>query len=116
MYKQLKFGRKFLLIVLQNHRNTKVTAPPLEQVRAYQDVIGSKYSAVYEYYEALDGLKLMIELSGNECVQNQFLKRWTHNHYVRFLFLFCPNGKICMCILNAPGTFHDSYMADYGIY
>ncbi len=32
------------------------------------------------------------------------------------LFVFCPDRKIPLCLLNAPGTFHDSTMADYGIY
>lgn len=26
-----------------------------------------------------------------------------------------PDGKICICLINAPGTLCDSYMADYGI-
>ncbi len=30
--------------------------------------------------------------------------------------MFCPDGKIPLCLLNAPGTFHDSTMADYGLY
>ena len=32
------------------------------------------------------------------------------------MFIFSPDGKICVCLLNAPGTFHDSTMADYGVY
>ena len=30
--------------------------------------------------------------------------------------MFGPDGKICICALNAPGTFHDSTMADYHVY
>ena len=29
---------------------------------------------------------------------------------------FAPNGKIRVYLLNAPDTFHDSTMTDYGIY
>ena len=29
---------------------------------------------------------------------------------------FSPVGKIRICLLNASGTFHDSTMADYGVY
>ena len=32
------------------------------------------------------------------------------------VFVFAPDGKIKACILNAPGTFHDSAIADYGAY
>ena len=35
---------------------------------------------------------------------------------VLLFLVFTPNGKMCMCLLNTPGTFHDSIMADYGIY
>ena len=30
--------------------------------------------------------------------------------------MYTPDGKISLCLLNAPGTFHDSTIADYGIY
>ena len=30
--------------------------------------------------------------------------------------MYGPDGKICICVLNAPGTFHDSIMADYHVY
>ena len=30
--------------------------------------------------------------------------------------MFSPDGKIRLCFLNAPDTFHDSVMSDYGIY
>ena len=30
--------------------------------------------------------------------------------------MFSPDGKICLALLNAPGTFHDSIMSDYGVY
>ena len=30
--------------------------------------------------------------------------------------IFSLDGKIRLCLLNAPGTFHDSTMVDYGIY
>ena len=30
--------------------------------------------------------------------------------------MFSPDGKIRMTLLNAPGTFHDSMMVDYGNY
>ena len=45
-----------------------------------------------------------------------FFNGWTHGHYVNSLFLFVPDGKIRGCVLNAPGTFHDSTMAEYGMY
>ena len=34
----------------------------------------------------------------------------------QFFFVLSSDGKIRMTLLNAPGTFRDSTMADYGIY
>ena len=45
-----------------------------------------------------------------------FYNGWTHGHYVNSILAFSPDSKIRMCLLNAPGTFHDSSMLDYGIY
>lgn len=45
-----------------------------------------------------------------------FYNGWTHGHYVNCLFLFAANGLICGSVYNAPGVFHDSTIADYGMY
>lgn len=36
--------------------------------------------------------------------------------YVNCLFIFAPDGRIRTTVYNAPGTFHDSAMADNGVY
>ena len=48
--------------------------------------------------------------------QNQYFNGLTHGHCVNSLFVFGPDGKIYIFVLNAPGTFHDSTMADYHVY
>ena len=32
------------------------------------------------------------------------------------IFVFAPDVNICVCLLNAPCTFHNSTMAAYGVY
>jgi hypothetical protein len=60
----------------------------------------------------MDGLKLRLERSGDATIQNNFYNGWTHDHYVSNLFLFSPDGRVRACYINAPGTFHDSTMAN----
>ena len=67
-------------------------------------------------WAAADGLKMNFQQAGVDAVQNMFFNGWTHGHYVNSVFVFTPDGKIRMCVINAPGTFHDSCIADYGIY
>ncbi|KAG9404967.1 hypothetical protein AC1031_004065 [Aphanomyces cochlioides] len=61
-----------------------------------------------------DGLKLYLEQSGDAVIQNMFYNGWTHDHYVSNVFVFCPNGVIAACVLNAPGSMHDSLIAECG--
>ena len=116
MYKWLKFSRKVLLHVLSRDLNAKVIPPTVDKIRFYQNIIGSKYPLCSDVYAAADGIKLLIQQSGDEQKQNRFYNGWKHGHYVNCIFVFCPDGKIVLCLLNAPGTFHDSTMADYGMY
>ena len=50
-------------------------------------------------------------------MQNYFYNGGTSNHYVSNLFPFAPDGTICVCVLDAPGSLHDSTVADFsGLY
>jgi len=35
---------------------------------------------------------------------------------VNSIFCFAPDGKIKICTINCPGSWHDSTQADYGVY
>ena len=116
MYRWLKFSRKVLLHVLSRDSDSKVSLPTVNDVRFYQAAISEKYPLCHEVWGAADGLKLLIQSSEDEAKQNKNFNGWTHGHYINCCFVFAPDGKIRVCILNAPGTFHDSTMADYGVY
>ncbi len=62
----------------------------------------------------MDGLKLYLEQSGDQVIQNMFYNRWTHDHYVLLVFVFCPDGTIPIAAINYPGCFHDSQLAEWG--
>ncbi len=42
----------------------------------------------------MDGLKLMLEQSGDDLIQEQFYNGWMHNHYMASLMCFRPDGTI----------------------
>ena len=65
---------------------------------------------------AADGLKIPLAKCSNWQVQNQFYSAWAANTFVNCVFVFAPDRKIKACVLNAPGTFHDSAIDDYGAY
>ena len=105
-----------LLFALINDVDAKIAHPTDEEVRYYQSAIGFKYPSISEVWAAADGLKCTIECPENGVEQNKFYNGWTHGHYVNSVFVFSPNGKIRICLINAPGVFHDSAMSDYGVY
>jgi hypothetical protein len=59
----------------------------------------------------MDGLKLLLECSGDEEEQNDFYNGWTGDHYVSVLLVFCLDGTIPMCCYNVPGSQHYSKIA-----
>ncbi len=62
----------------------------------------------------MDGLKLMLEQSGDALIQGQFYNGWSHNHYVMSVICFCPDGTILIVFCSIPGAVYDSQVADYG--
>eukprot|EP00536_Pseudo-nitzschia_multiseries_P018894 jgi/Psemu1/57838/gm1.57838_g len=121
MYRWLKFGHKLLLSALQDNPAATVCLPNEEETQQYFNDIAAKYPALgpHRVWGACNGLKLHLQQSGN-CVtwtkQNQYYNGWTCGTYVNSVFLFCPDGRIRACVLNAPGSWHDSTQADYGLY
>jgi hypothetical protein len=102
---------------LRNNERSRPSMPTDNEIAGFVSAISTKYPALTNCWGAIDGLKLWLQRSGNNKIQNLFFNSWTHNHYVCNLFLFSPDGKIQACYVNAPGTMHDSTMASWsGIY
>ena len=116
LYKWLKFARKILLSVLINHPEAAVVTPNDEEIIFYISCIGAKYKYCPNVWAAMDGMKLLVEKSSNDRIQNHFYNSWKSSTYVNSLFLFAPDGRIRDTVYNCPGTFHDSTMASYGLY
>ena len=116
LYLWLKFGRKVLLHVLSRETRALVRLPNEEEVRFFCHVIANKYPVLQDVWGAADGLKLTIQSPTDHTKQNKFYNGWHHSNNINSVFVFSPDGKIRLCLINAPGTFHDSTMADYGIY
>ncbi len=108
----LRFSRRLVVKVLRDDPHAKVMIPSDMEIRSFEAAIVAKYPALTNCWGAMDGLKLRLQRAGDQRVQNMFFNGWTHDHYVSNLFLFSPDGKIRACYINAPGTFHDSTMAN----
>ena len=65
---------------------------------------------------ASDGINLLIEPPHNHERQLRYYSGWKAGNFVNYVFTFSVDGKIRIAVLNAPGNFHDSNIADYDLY
>jgi hypothetical protein len=110
----LRFGRRILIHLLNAEPDAAVKAPSVATIGVYKDCIRRKYPLLEDVWCTMDGLKLCLQQSGDVVLQNMFYNGWTHDHYVSSVLVFCPDGTIPMCCLNAPGCMHDSAIAESG--
>ena len=116
LYRWLKFGRKVLLHVLSRAPEAQVMLPTREQVAEFKEAVSEKYPFCPNVWGAADGLKLLIEPPLSYEKQLRYYNGWKCDHYINCAFTFSVDGKIRIAVLNAPGNFHDSNIADYGLY
>jgi hypothetical protein len=77
-------------------------------------VVATNYPALQGAWCAMDGLKIQIEKSGDESMQNAFYNGWLHDHFVGYVYVFAPSGVVVACAVNSPGSWHDSVIAENG--
>jgi hypothetical protein len=98
----LQFGRWLLLYVLLNDEHARPSMPTDEEIAVFVNSISSKYPALRNCWGAVDGLKLRLEKSGDNKMQNIFLNGWTHDRHVCNLFCFLLMGKYGHAISTVP--------------
>jgi hypothetical protein len=101
-------------MVLREHPMAKVQIPSSEKIEEYVSMVNQRHPYFSDVWCTMDGLKLMLEQSGDALIQEQFYNGWTHDHYVTSVMCFCPDGTIPIGFCNIPGAVHDSQVADYG--
>jgi hypothetical protein len=119
IYNWLRFSRRVLLYALQEQvPASAIKKPTPEEVEIYARAISALYPVLQDekIWGAADGIKLSIQGSSDYLKQNRNFNGWYHGHYINSVFVFAADGKIRICSLNSPGTWHDSTISDYGIY
>jgi hypothetical protein len=113
----LRFGIRVLQNALRRHPLARVSSPTVDEVREYQRIVTVVYPRLGEVWGTCDGLNLRFERSILQRIQRMFYNGWLHGHFVSNVFVFAVDGTIRICGLNAPGSMHDSTIADYtGVY
>jgi DDE superfamily endonuclease len=110
----LKFGRRGLLIALRKHPLARIQMPSNERIQELQAAVMEKHPLLRDVYCVLDGVKFYFEQCEDLDEQCMYYNGWLCDHFVGNLFAFSVDGLIIACVLNAPGSFHDSTMAEIG--
>ena len=115
-YDWLLFGRRVLLCILQKHPIAKVSLPTKEEVDTYTAAVRRKYPRMPYVWGAADGLKLHIGQAVSFIRQEPFYNSWADGSFVSAIFVFGVDGRIRICTINCPGSWHDSHNSDYKAY
>ena len=119
IYDWLRFSRRVLLYALQERvPASAIKKPTPEEVEIYATAISALYPVLEHenVWGSADGIKLSIQGSSDYLKQNRNYNGWYHGHYINSVFVFAADGKIRICSLNSPGSWHDSTISDYGVY
>ena len=63
-----------------------------------------------------DGVKLTIGQAISFARQEPFYNSWASGCFVSCIFVFSVDGRIRICTLNCPGSWHDSHNSDHKAY
>jgi hypothetical protein len=85
--------------------------PKPYEVASFQQATSAKYPLLHEVWGACDGLKLDFQSTDSDQIQHMYYNGWTHGQYISNIFGFA--WAIRICGLNAPGSKHDSSVANY---
>ncbi len=110
----LRFGICIVVEVFQDDPLARVSLPSAENIAIYMSAFRERHPLLTDCWAMMNGLKLYLQASGNSDIQERYNNEWTHNHYVTFVFHFCPDGTIPIAFFNVPGFIHDSQVAEMG--
>jgi hypothetical protein len=77
----LRYSIKLLYKVLKEEPSARVVIPSEEEIREYQEIMSSNFP-VLDGTGVVDGLKIKIQKSGDEEIQNVYYNGWLHSHFV----------------------------------
>jgi hypothetical protein len=68
----LLFAKRIIVMVLQDHPMAKVQIPCTKKIEEYVEMVNQQHPYLSDFWCTMDGLKLMLEQSGDALIQEQF--------------------------------------------
>ena len=106
-----------LLSVLQNNPQKEYFSSDRDKSQRKHWHNWCKMLSYNKVWGGADGLKeVLLQKSSDLAMQNLFNNGWTANTFINIVFVSTPDGRIQICTINAPGSWQNSTMVEYGVY
>jgi hypothetical protein len=89
----LRFGQRLLIQILHNDEHSRPSMPMDNEIAGFVSAISTKYPALTNCWGAIDGLKLWLQRSGYNKIQNLIFNSWTTATMCVTFFCFLLMGK-----------------------
>ena len=66
--------------------------PSGHEFEEYNELIIQHHPCLMGAFGSIDGLKLPVQMSSNEMVENATYNGWLHEHFISNVFVFSPKG------------------------
>jgi len=97
--------------VLADDPVARIAWPGENKMRRLAASVNQRHPLLGGLFGFVDGHKLPVNTSQEHEVENATYNGWDHSHCISNVFCFAADGTIAYCVLNAPGSWHDSAVA-----
>ena len=80
-------------------------------MREFASMIQRREPKISDVIGFMDGVSLRTECTSNELMQNAYYGGYEKDTVVNNVFKYGPDGKIFVCAINFPGSWHDGSLA-----
>jgi hypothetical protein len=89
----LSFSLDILLKTLRNMRDSRIQWPRGEEFEERNALVVERHPLLTGAFGVMDGLKLPVQTSADEEIENATYNGWLQEHFVSCVFAFCPRGE-----------------------
>ncbi|EIW77798.1 hypothetical protein CONPUDRAFT_92166 [Coniophora puteana RWD-64-598 SS2] len=107
----IRFAMRILLRTLRHLPEAAIVWPQGDQFFILNDAVVEHHPLLTGAFGVMDGVNIPVQTADDDEIENATYNGWLHDHFVSSVFAFGPDGTILMCRINAPGSWHDSRVA-----
>lgn len=90
--------------------------PNRHDVRQCQQGVYKRRPRLCHVYTVAHDLQVHLEDADNEIRLKKHYNGWKHDYFFGGVYGFSAKGLNLECVLNAPGSMHDSTFSDRGVF